>query len=201
MSKLQGICDGVPERVNPILFISMTASYRLYWIWLFSFYLKSSFVHSRNELVMILVFFCSCLLTGDWNTYCMMTLLEDATVFITSIFYQYFITLLILYNHYTLRSKLVCLLIARYQKAVLYLLCCVLMCVLFSMSFLFCFVFFPNLFVEFGSRLHCGYFIATIWNYYFFHFVFNVNLWHDFEIKQENLFWVCVIIKWKWAYK
>lgn len=92
-----------------------------------------------------LVFFCSCLLTGDWNTYCMVTLLEDATVFIISIFYQYFITLLILYIHFILRSKLVCLLIARYQRAVLYLLCCALICVLFSLSFPFFFLsfFFP----------------------------------------------------------
>lgn len=62
----------------------------------------------------------------------MVTLLEDATVFITSTFYQYFITLLILYIHFTLRSKLVCLLIARFQRAVLYVLYCVLVCVFFS---------------------------------------------------------------------
>lgn len=51
-------------------------------------------------------------------------------------FYQYFITLLILYIHFTLCSKLVYLLIARFQRAVLY----VLYCVLFSTwAFLFFF--------------------------------------------------------------
>lgn len=95
----------------------------------------------RNELVILLVFFCWCLLTGDWNTYCMVTLLEDATVFITSIFYQYFITLLILYIHFTLRSKLVCLLIARFQRAVLYVLYRVLVCVFLS-AWAFLFLFF-----------------------------------------------------------
>lgn len=90
----------------------------------------------------------------------MVTLLDDATVFITSIFYQYFITLLILYIHSTLRSKLVCLLVARFQRAVLYVLYCVLVCVFFfSVSFLFLF---QRVFVEFAPRLHCGYFIATI---------------------------------------
>lgn len=68
----------------------------------------------------------------------MVTLLENAMVFITSIFYQYFITLLILYIH----SQLPCLLIARYQRAVVYVLYCVLVCVFFfSVSFTFCFVF------------------------------------------------------------
>lgn len=75
----------------------------------------------------------------------MVTLLEDATVFITSIFYQYFITLLILYIHFTLRSDLVCLLIAKYQRAVLYVLYRVLVRVLlYSVSFPFSFFFFFN---------------------------------------------------------
>lgn len=47
------------------------------------------------------------------------------------------------------------------------------------------FFFFQVSFFEFSSRLHCGYFIVTIGNYYFY-FVFNVNLWHDFEIKREK---------------
>lgn len=138
--------DGAPGRVHQVLclsqwqrFVDCTESTPLHQVtgylllsrhW--HFYLRSCLVHSRNELVILLVFFCWCLLTGDWNTYCMVTLLEDATVFITSIFYQYFITLLILYIHLTLRSKLVCLLIARFQRAVLYVLYCVLVCVFLS---------------------------------------------------------------------
>jgi len=155
---------------------------------LWPFYLRSSLVHLKNELVILLVFFCQCLSTADRNTYCMVTLLEDATVFITSIFYQYFISLLILYIQFTLRSQLVCLLITRYQRAVPYALYCVLVSVLFSVwALLFLF---QCVFVHFRSRLHCGYFIATIGNCSF-SFVFNVNLWHDFEIKQENFFWFC----------
>lgn len=112
-------------------------------------------------------------------------------VFITSIFYQYFITLLILYIHFTLRSKPVCLLIARFQRAVLYVLYCVLVCVFLSpWAFLF-FSFFQCVFVEFGSRLRCGYIVQLQSEIIIFSFVFNVNLWHDFQIKQENLFWVC----------
>lgn len=123
--------------------LNLTPSYQVTGYILHSchwhFYLRSSLVHSRNELVILLVFFCWCLLTRDWNTYCMVTLLEDAMVFITSIFYQYFITLLILYIHFTLRSKLVCLLIARFQRAVLYVLYRVLVCVFFSAWALFFF--------------------------------------------------------------
>lgn len=111
----------------------------------------------------------------------MVTLLEEATVFIISIFYQYFITLLILYIHWT---KVVCLLIASYQRALLYLLCCVLVCVLSpAWAFLLSF---------------SVWFSVTLWLFYsydmklsFFSFCIYVNLWHDFEIKQENLFWVC----------
>lgn len=122
--------------------------------------LTLSLVHSRNELVISLVFFCQCLLTGGWKTYCMVTLIGDATVFVTSIFYQYFLSLLILYIHFNLRSWLICLLIAMYQGAVLYVLYRVLVSALLSVwALLF---FFYCVLAEFGFRLHCGYFIATI---------------------------------------
>lgn len=62
----------------------------------------------------------------------MVTLLEDAMVFITSIFYQYFITFLILYIYLTPRSNLVCLLIARYRRVVPYVPYRVLVFVFFS---------------------------------------------------------------------
>lgn len=83
----------------------------------------------------------------------MVTLLEDATVFITSIFYQYFITLLILYIH----SQLLCLLIARYQRAVLYVLYCVLVRVFFfSVSFTF----------SFSMRVRFIWFSVTLWLFF-----------------------------------
>lgn len=79
------------------------------------------------------------------QTYCMVTLLEDATVFITSIFYQYFITLLILYIH--LRSQLVCLLIVRYQRAVLYVSVpvCLSVCFFQRELFIYLFIFYFSL--------------------------------------------------------
>lgn len=74
----------------------------------------TGFYRSWNELVILLVFFCWCLLTGDWNIYCMVTLLEDAMVFLTSIFYQYFITLLIFYI--TPCARPLCVLVASFQS-------------------------------------------------------------------------------------
>lgn len=131
------------------------------------FYLRSSLVYWRNELVILLVFFCRRLLSGNWNTYCMVTLLGDATVFVTSTFYQYFISLLILYIYFTLHSQPVCLLIARYQRAVLYVLYCVLVSVTFSVSFTF--VFF------------C---VSWVW--------FSVTLWLFYSSNLKLLFFFCI---------
>lgn len=122
-----------------------------------------------------------------WDTFCMVTLLEDSLYnkYLLSVFYNLAHFLYPLY---------------RFPRAVLYLPYRVLVCVftLFTsdVSFAFLSFFFSpyqRVFVEFAPGLHCGSFIASSWRFFccfvflfffFLSFVFNVNLWHDFEIKQ-----------------
>lgn len=57
-----------------------------------------------NELV-ILLYFSANVYLFETRIYCMVKLIEDTMVFITSVFYyQYFVLLLILYIHLTLCS-------------------------------------------------------------------------------------------------
>lgn len=110
------------ERVRrAFAFISMTSSFCSCW----HFEIASQ--------GMSLWFFCWCLLTGDWKN----LLHGDSSRWCYSLYNKYFITLLILYIHSTLRSRLVCLLVARFQRAVLYVPYCVLVCVLFQREFFF----------------------------------------------------------------
>lgn len=119
----------------------------------------------------------------NWNTFCMVTLLDDAT----SLYNKYLLSVF-----YNLAHFLYPLPVS--ESCAVPSVPCACLCVLFfplrrELSFFF--FLYQRVFVGFAPGLHCGSFFSfdlkgflCFLFSFLISFVFNVNLWHDFEIKR-----------------